>query len=194
MADSQNGLDTGLNIDAQFATNSVENPYSEPPEKHLENSHDNDLDNGLWQYACQVYSQAGVEAALLTLQDDHGADINLILQALWLASEGRAWTEACIPTNYDQWMKEQVLPLRLMRRSLKVDWVENKGPQYEGFRQQVKKLELKAEQYALGMLFLQIENFEEPISVFENKHFNLEAVAKFFKIPEQNFCVLRKMI
>ncbi|MEH6451107.1 MAG: TIGR02444 family protein [Oleispira sp.] len=145
MADSQNGLDTGLNIDAQFATNRAENPLSE----HLENT----LDNGLWQYACQVYSQAGVEAALLALQDDHGADINLILQALWLASEGKQWTKAYIPTDYDQWMEEQVLPLRQMRRSMKVEWVEKRGSQYEGFRQQVKKLELNAEQHALAMLF-----------------------------------------
>lgn len=111
------------------------------------------LDNPLWQYACQVYSQDGVEAALLALQDDHGADINLILQALWLASEGAQWTHACIPNDYGKWMAEQVLPLRQMRRSMKTDWVENKGIGYEDFRQQVKKLELKAEQVALAMLF-----------------------------------------
>mgnify|MGYP000119310121 CR=1 FL=1 len=152
------------------------------------------LENQLWQYACQVYSLAGVEAALLALQDDHGADINLILQALWLASEGQQWTKECIPEDYSAWMDAQVLPLRQMRRSMKTEWVEKRGAQYEGFRQQVKKLELKAEQYALGMLFLQSENFEKPISVLENKHFNLEAIANFFEIPEENFCVLRKMI
>ena len=112
------------------------------------------LDNPLWQYACQVYAQAGVETALLELQDKQGADINLILQALWLASEGRAWTKGCIPNDYGKWITEQVLPLRQMRRSMKVDWVEQRGVVYEDFRQQVKKLELKAEQYALAMLFV----------------------------------------
>ena len=116
------------------------------------------LDNPLWQYACQVYSKKGVEAALLVLQDVHGADINLILQALWLASEGQQWTKECIPEDYSAWMDAQVLPLRQMRRSMKIEWVEKRGAQYEGFRQQVKKLELKAEQYALGMLFLQSNN------------------------------------
>jgi uncharacterized protein (TIGR02444 family) len=144
LADSQNGLDTGLNIDAHFATNPADSP--------LENPLLMELENPLWQYACQVYSQAGMEVALLALQDDHGADINLILQALWLASEGQEWTKACIPTDYAKWMEEQVLPLRQMRRSMKAEWVEKRGPQYDGFRQQVKKLELKAEQYALGML------------------------------------------
>ncbi len=109
----------------------------------------NPPENPLWNYACQVYSQVGVEAALLALQDDHGADINLILQALWLASEGQEWSKACIPAEYEKWMVEQVMPLRKMRRSMKVDW-----PQYEVFRQQVKTLELKAEQYGLAMLFV----------------------------------------
>tara|TARA_Y100000782_G_C10184980_1_gene265929 strand:+ start:560 stop:1066 length:507 start_codon:yes stop_codon:yes gene_type:complete len=106
------------------------------------------LDNPLWQYACEVYSQPGVEATLLALQDDHGADVNLILQALWLANENIEWTQDCIPNDYVKWVEEQVLPLRNMRRSMKTDW-----PQYDDFRQHVKALELKAEQYALAMLF-----------------------------------------
>ncbi len=106
------------------------------------------LDNPLWQYACEVYSQPGVEATLLALQDDHGADVNLILQALWLANENIEWTQDCIPNDYGKWVEEQVLPLRNMRRSMKTDW-----PQNDDFRQHVKALELKAEQYALAMLF-----------------------------------------
>ncbi len=144
-------------IDGHFATNPTEIPIESPQRETLEQC----LDNGLWQYACRVYSQAGVEAALLALQDDCGADINMILQALWLASEGREWSKACIPDDYAQWMTEQVQPLRQMRRSIKMDWVENKGTQYEDFRQQVKKLELKAEQYALAMLFVQANGCED---------------------------------
>ncbi len=113
------------------------------------------LENPLWNYACQVYSKAGVETALLVLQDNQGADINIILQALWLASEGREWTKACISNDYAKWMEEHVLPLRQMRRSMKTDW-----SQYEDFRQRVKKLELNAEQYALELLFQQAERGE----------------------------------
>lgn len=182
MADSQNGLDTGLNIDAQFATNSAENPLTDPLEQSLENT----LDNELWQYAYQVYSQTCVEAALLALQDDHGADINLILQALWLASEGKQWTEACIPADYDQWIAEQVLPLRKMRRSMKVDWVEKRGPQYENFRQQVKKLELKAEQHALAMLFHQSNRvLGQEESVTKTLESNLSQLAAYLTIKPE---------
>lgn len=134
-------------IDGHFATNPAVIPLESGLAEHL--------DNALWQYACQVYSKAGVEAALLTLQDEQGADINLILQALWLASEGVEWTPAYIPNDYGKWVEEQVIPIRTMRRSLKTDWVELRGEGYEDFRQQVKTLELKAEQYALAMLYQQ---------------------------------------
>ncbi len=136
-------------IDGHFATNPAVIPLESGLAEHL--------DNALWQYACQVYSQVGVEAALLNLQDEHGVDINVILQALWLAYEGIEWTLACIPDDYYKWVKEQVIPIRTMRRRLKTDWVGLHGEGYEDFRQQVKKLELKAEQYALAMLFVQSE-------------------------------------
>jgi len=135
------------------------------------------LENSLWDYACQVYSQAGVEAELLALQDDHGADINLILQAMWLASEGKVWAQACIPNDYDKWMEEQVLPLRQMRRSMKADWAG-----YEDFRQQVKKLELKAEQYALASLYLNIEGLA------------VESAAEKINLAVQNMHILAEYL
>ena len=124
--------------DAQFATNPAVIP----------------LQNPLWDYACGVYSQAGVEAELLVLQDEHEADINLILQALWLASAGIEWIPECIPDDYQPWVTEQVIPIRNMRRRLKTQWVEQRGVGFEDFRHQVKKLELQAEQYALAMLYV----------------------------------------
>jgi uncharacterized protein (TIGR02444 family) len=123
---------------AQFATNSPVIP----------------LQNPLWEFACQVYSQAEMEAELLVLQDEHGADINLILQALWLASEGIEWMPECIADDYQPWVTEQVIPIRNMRRRLKTQWVEQRGLGFEDFRQQVKKLELQAEQYALAVLYV----------------------------------------
>lgn len=181
MADSQNGLNTGLNTSAntgaQFATNSLENP--------------------LWKYACQVYSQPGVEAVLLELQDEHGADINLILQALWLTTEGQEWTRACIPNDYSQWMAEQVLPLRQMRRNMKAEWGEQRGAVYEDFRQQVKKLELKAEQYALGMLFVNndVQQEEAGLKKTEFTHVdNLCILGQEMNILPEHFDTLIQLV
>ena len=144
--------------DTHFATNMAENP--------LENLLKTDLINPLWQYACQVYSKEGIEPALIELQDRHGADINLILQALWLATEGKEWSQTCVSGDYNQWVAEQVIPLRKMRRNMKITCAQHReltknqaqDKEYAGvmedFRQQVKVLELKAEQYGLAMLFL----------------------------------------
>lgn len=145
-------------------------------------------DNPLWRYACQVYSQSGVEKALLHLQDAHGADINLILQALWLASEGIEWTPQCIPNDYQKWVEEQVMPIRTMRRRLKTDWVELRDAGYEGFRQQVKKLELQAEQYALAMLFVSCEKYQSGKAISEKD--NLEKLGKSMNIPSEHFKLL----
>lgn len=168
MADSKSDSIIG----GHFATNS---PVI-PQQTSLEHC----LDNELWQYACQLYSQVGVEAALLALQDDHGADINLILQALWLASEGKEWTSGCIANGYSAWMSEQVQPLRQTRRNMKTDW-----PQHEDFRQQVKKLELKAEQYALAMLFASSSQGEK--SEAELVVSNVTLLAEYSNIPFEKF-------
>jgi uncharacterized protein (TIGR02444 family) len=159
-------------IDGHFATNSLENP--------------------LWKYACQVYSQPGVEAALLELQDERRADINLILQALWLASEGQEWTRVCIPNDYDKWMVEHVLPLRQMRRNMKVEWVEQRGTGYENFRQQVKKLELKAEQYALAMLFVHNDVKQEKSGLTSID--NLSVLGQTMNILPEHFDTLIQLV
>lgn len=171
MADSKGDAIMG----GHFATNSLENP--------------------LWKYACQVYSQQGVEAALLELQDEHGADINLILQALWLAGEGKQWSRERIAKDYDKWMKDQVLPLRQIRRGMKVEW-----PNQEDFRLQVKKLELKAEQIALWMLFVSSDNVnkQEEGPVISNStldlRLNVTLVAEYLKIPQEKFQQLISII
>ena len=183
-------------ISKHFATKAGENPQQNAlvtlPYKHL----DQLLDNALWQYACQVYSQPGMEAALLDLQDEHSADINLILQALWLTSEGTEWTFDCIPNDYGKWVKEQVVPIRTMRRSLKIDWVEQRGFGCENFRQEIKTLELKAEQYAVAMLFVAsqkfLENDTSQLSADVLK-LNFELLAKFLAIKPQVFESLTKL-
>ena len=164
MADSK----SDLIMDGHFATNSAVIP----------------LQNPLWDYACQLYSKPGMEAALLVLQDDHGADINLILQALWLASESKVWSKACIPNDYGKWVTEQVIPLRKMRRRLKTDWVAPRGVGFEDFRQHVKGLELKAEQYALAMLFTHIKQSKTAAGSIA---LNLIPLSDYLNISSVNF-------
>lgn len=123
------------------------------------------LDNPLWRHACQFYAESGVEQALLNLQDQYGADINMILQAHWLGSEGRVWADNCVSDEYRLWMAQHIEPLRKIRREMKETWVAKKSTEFEGFRQQVKKLELQAEQYGLALLYLAAGRQETEVNI-----------------------------
>ena len=149
------------------------------------------LDNPLWRHACQFYAQSGVEQLLLTLQDEHGADINQILQAHWLGTEGKVWDQGCVSEEYVLWMKQQIQPLRKIRRDMKQQWVVDKGPAFEDFRQQIKKLELQAEQYGLALLYLASQSFiESPVD--KALEINMRSYARHVGIPEELMIPLLK--
>ena len=101
----------------------------------------------LWRYAVTLYGRPGVAAACLALQDRHGADVPLLLAALWHAARGRGppdlerWREIS-----NSWGAAAVLPLRKLRRDLKG------RPGWEAVRGRVKHLELAAERATLVQL------------------------------------------
>ncbi|GAB4176294.1 MAG: hypothetical protein OHK0024_13630 [Thalassobaculales bacterium] len=98
---------------------------------------------GLWAFSLDLYGRPGVAAACLALQDGAGADVNLVLYALWLGLTGRgAFDPACVE-RVAPWREQVVLPLRAVRRALTLR---------DGFRAQVKALELEAERRQQAML------------------------------------------
>ena len=78
--------------------------------------------DALWRFSLALYARPGVAAALLALQERAGADINLVLCALWLGCRGRrldpaglaAAEAAAAPVN-----AAAVTPLRRLRRELR---------------------------------------------------------------------------
>ena len=116
---------------AQFATEAGDGP----------------MDNALWRYALRVYARSGVEALLLKMQDEHGADILQLLTVLWLSEQGLEVDEASLSdSDYVSWKQEMIEPLRQRRRQS--DHLEH-GDLYE----LLKKAELEAERYGLGILW-----------------------------------------
>ena len=103
--------------------------------------------NPLWIFALKVYSQPGIEAQLLRMQDEHSADILQILTVLWLSEQGLEVNEAALADNdYISWKQDMIEPLRQRRRQ--ADRLEH-GDLYE----LLKKAELEAERYGLGILW-----------------------------------------
>lgn len=102
----------------------------------------------LWSFSLSVYDAPGVADACLAAQDGHGADVNLLLWAAWLAAQGHLLTaeelaEAQAAT--DPWRDEVVRPLRAIRRRLKTGPAPAPDAITDPLRQQIKAAELEAE-------------------------------------------------
>lgn len=114
----------------------------------------------LWRFALDLYAQPGVEEAALTLQDEHGLDVPLLLLCCFMGRHGVRATRETIQT-LDQharaWRSVAVEPLRDLRRRLKQDVGAVSADRAEPFRERVKALELEAERLQLETLFHTLE-------------------------------------
>jgi len=112
--------------------------------------------NPLWIYALKVYSQPGVEAQLLQMQDEYDADILWLLTALWLHSEARGLSaEMMNQPEYKHWREAMIRPLREQRRLC--DKAE-----HHALYELLKKAELEAERYGLDMLYRALREQDGP--------------------------------
>ena len=100
------------------------------------------MDNPFWEYSIAQYDRQGVAKACLSLQDEHGLDVNMLLYGAWLASLGRRPDTAHIEgiaNETRQWRERVVGPVRRLRR----DW-KALAPAAE-LRSQLQAIELQAE-------------------------------------------------
>jgi uncharacterized protein (TIGR02444 family) len=110
----------------------------------------------LWDFALAVYAAPRVADCCLALQDRHRCDVNLILFAAWSgAVHGRRLSPAEIAAAaaaVHAWHQDIVVPLRSVRRRLKVVLASAPDISGETLRAQVKAAELDAEKFELGIL------------------------------------------
>ena len=112
-------------------------------------------DNALWAFSLGLYGRAGVAPACLALQDEAGADVNLVLFLLWCAATDRPLDAAAIwaaDGRVAPWRGDVVEPLRAVRRALKGEPLAGFGP--EAYRQRIKAAELEAERLVQAALFV----------------------------------------
>jgi uncharacterized protein (TIGR02444 family) len=108
-----------------------------------------------WRFSLRFYSRPGVAAACLALQDEAGADVNLMLFLLFLAEHKRQVTAddiARLDGTVRTWRDRVVKPLRELRRVLKTGIGEIPVAVSETFRGQIKRLELESEQIEQHLL------------------------------------------
>ncbi|WP_210641972.1 MULTISPECIES: TIGR02444 family protein [unclassified Pseudomonas] len=113
----------------------------------------------LWSFSLDLYAKPGVEPACLVLQKA-GANVCLLLCGLWLEQRGVACNEQRLQQLRqlaEPWDTEVVKPLRTLRSQWKARALQDTA--LHSLREQVKKLELDAEQRLLERLQATTENW-----------------------------------
>jgi uncharacterized protein (TIGR02444 family) len=110
----------------------------------------------LWDFALDYYRRDGVAAACLSLQDQAGVDVNVLIYLLWrVAVRGEPFEPSILATaeaGVAPWRAEVVQPLRNIRRRLKAGPFPAPNEETERLRGRIKAAELDAEHIELDLL------------------------------------------
>jgi len=101
-----------------------------------------------WRFSLRLYRLPGVAEACITLQEESGADVNLLLFLLWHGVEQRrvsADEVARLDQKIAAWRERAIIPLRAIRRALKSPQGLVEAGTAEAFRTRIKAVELEAE-------------------------------------------------
>jgi len=101
-----------------------------------------------WRFSLAYYRDPGVADACIALQEAAGVDVNLLLFLLWHAAQSRRFSTAEVEElegRVGSWREAAVVPLRRLRRALKVAPPLLSAANAEAFRTRIKAVELEAE-------------------------------------------------
>ncbi|WP_114416715.1 TIGR02444 family protein [Marinospirillum perlucidum] len=115
-------------------------------------------DNPFWRFSLSLYQLKRIKDACLHLQDEGGANVNLLFFALWVSQQQLRFSPDWKTTfqQLENWHRDYTLPLRRQRDELKLlaeraDRSEN-GPLHQ-MREHLLKAELLSEQQEQAVLY-----------------------------------------
>lgn len=111
------------------------------------------LDNPFWIHSLALYERDGAAPACLSLQDDHGLDVNVLLLCCWLGSRGVSLKTDEVDRAVSlaaEWSAPVIGRLRAVRRHLKPLAGD---PDIAALREDVAATELSAEQMQQARLY-----------------------------------------
>ncbi|WP_095448690.1 TIGR02444 family protein [Ochrobactrum quorumnocens] len=137
----------------------------------------NDIDSQseLWSFMLKLYAEPGIPHALLGLQDDHAIDVPFFLAVLHAVTTNHHVTAKAVSALYaevQEWREKIVIPLRAVRKALKVhSWI-TRFESTSAFRETIKSVELNAEKIEVVVLerliptYFAVEPIDEKPDIF----------------------------
>ena len=110
-----------------------------------------DKSEGFWDFSVRTYRTDGVPEACLSLQNDYGADVNMLLYCGWVGAYYGRFDDALFSKASgfaDKWADEVVRPLRSARTWMKQSGCHEEPMSTEqcmSFREEIKSVEFAAE-------------------------------------------------
>lgn len=142
----------------------------------------------------------GIADLCLHLQDEHGADVNMLLFACWYGATRGLLDETLFREAHAfsaSWSGELTCRLRESRRWMKRNPPEaadeNLRAQFQLLREQIKKLELEAEQFQENMLEFLVSSPARSLAAEEQQDHmrkNLQHYGRHIGIPAKELDTL----
>jgi len=160
--------------------------------------------SAFWTFTLDVYGREGVQPYVIHLQDDCGADVNLLLYAMWTASLGvdpvTSDKASDLAAKVEAWRVTAIEPLRAVRTAMRGGVAHVAEEESEGLRKQILRLEIESER--IEQTVIEAETPEaggrEPASSADPDLVaaNLAAVMALYRktLSEDNLAALRALV
>ena len=130
---------------------------------------------GFWDFSVRTYRTPGVPDACLSLQNDYGADVNMLLYCCWIGVYAGQFDRELFDSASEfssAWAGKVVVPLRSART-----WMKNQGCRLESvptntcmaLREEIKSVEFASEK-------MQQEVLESLLSIDQSRHDTREQI------------------
>jgi uncharacterized protein (TIGR02444 family) len=138
-----------------------------------------------WPFSLRFYSNPAIQTVFLDLQDQFGADVNVVLYGLWQALKGRRLSERDIRAVIElvgAWQLNVVLPLRKLREVLKTSASPWPLQAIYSLRERVKGEELQAEHLQQVTMETTFADIGEPDTERAAAMFNTQTYARILGV------------
>jgi len=140
--------------------------------------------NPFWDFSLKHYAKTAVQQQCLQLQEDAGANVNVVLFALWLAAEKRLFDHDLVLHHAEllHWHDQVIVPLRQARCAVKQSGVS------DSLYEAVKKSELDAERVEQDILYALLPQFAEAsgeLSFQQLAEWNVKAYLRMLPLAEE---------